>query len=84
MGANMIVTGGLNACRGCGDYSGFDRENWGLRSMEHHRRDIDKVLEQVTKTGIELAESHYGVRYSVLLALLYFYPVKFTIIVAVG
>ena len=62
------------------NYSGFDREIWCLRSMEQHRQDVNKVLEQVTKTGIELAESQYGVRYSVLLALPYFDPVKFTVI----
>lgn len=62
------------------DYSGFDRENWCSRSMKQHRQDVSKVLKQVTKTGIESAESQYGVRYSVLLALPYFNPIKFTVI----
>ena len=55
------------------DNSGFDRKNWGLRSMKQHHQDVDKVLEQVTKTGI-LAESQYGVRYTVLQTLPYFDP----------
>ena len=59
------------------DYSGFDRENWELRSMKQHRQDVKKVLEQVTKTGIELAESQYGVTTS---PSLFSDPVKFTII----
>ena len=57
------------------DYSGFDRENWPNRSVEKHRRDVDKVLKEVTKTKISAAESQYGVRFSVLLSLSYFNPI---------
>ncbi len=59
------------------DYSGYDRENWVLRSGHLHRQNIN---EMTTKTGISTAESKYGVRYSVLLALPYFDPVRFTVI----
>lgn len=49
------------------DYSGFDRENWPLRSGQLHRQHVQKVLKETTKTGISAAESKYGVHYSVLL-----------------
>lgn len=62
------------------DYSGCDRENWPIRSKDQHRQDVSKVLSEVTKTGKAAAESRYGVRYSVLLALPYFDPVHFTVI----
>ena len=62
------------------DYSGFDRENWPKRSLEKHREDVHKVIQEVTKTKISEAESKYGVRYSVLLSLPYFDPVRFTVI----
>ena len=62
------------------DYSGFDRENWLKRTVEKHHEDVNKVTQEVTKTKISKAESEYGVRYSVLLSLPYFDPVKFTVI----
>ena len=62
------------------DFSGFDHENWIQRSHEQHCRDVKKVLEEITKTGIQSAESHYGVRYSSLLNLPYFNAVTFTAI----
>lgn len=62
------------------DYSGFDRENWAIRSCEQHRNDVKKIGREVTKTGKQAAESKFGVRYSVLLALPYFDPVRFVAI----
>lgn len=62
------------------DYSGFDRENWVPRNVSDHRQRVENVCKQVTKTGIQAAESKYGVRYSVLLSLPYFDPIKFTAI----
>ena len=62
------------------DFSGFDHENWIQRTHEQHCRDVKKVLEEITKTGIQSAESHYGVRYSSLLNLPYFNAVTFTAI----
>ena len=40
----------------------------------------NSVRKETTKTSIQHAESKYGVRYSVLLALPYFDPIKFTVI----
>ena len=62
------------------DYSGFDRENWVLHSGTLHRQNVNEILKETTKTGIASAESKYGVRYSVLLALPYFDPVRHTTI----
>ena len=63
-----------------GDFSGYDRENWMLRTEEVHRRNVLEVLSQTTKTSLAAAESRLGVRYSVLLNLPYFDPVRFTVI----
>ena len=62
------------------DFSGFDRENWDERTRDQHFRDVENVMKQTTKTGIQSAESKYGVRNSVLLPLPYFDPVRFTAI----
>lgn len=62
------------------DYSGIDRENWESRTFEQHQRNVSNIIKQVTKTGIESAESKHGVRYSILLALPYFDPTRFTAI----
>ena len=47
--------------------------------MQHYR-DVDKVMKEVTKTGIQKVQCGLGVRYSTLLALPYFDPVHFTAI----
>ena len=62
------------------DYSVFDRNNWPLRTGQLHRQHVQEVLKETTKTGISAAESRYGVRYSILLSLPYFDPVRFTAI----
>lgn len=62
------------------NFSGYDRENRNLRSREQHMRGIEKIKNEVTKTGLQAAESQCGLRYSILLALPYFDPVRFTAI----
>ena len=62
------------------DYSGYRREEWIVRVNGVHREQCKEILKETTKTGIQQMESKYGVRYSVLLALPYFDPVKFTVI----
>lgn len=62
------------------DYSGYDRENWVLCTANQHRLHVAEVCTNVTKTSLQQAESKYGVRYSVLLTLPYFDPIKFTAI----
>lgn len=60
------------------DFSGYDRENWVMRDDEKHRRDVHKLLQEVTKSGLRSSESKFGLRYSVLLGLNYFDPIAFT------
>ena len=62
------------------DYSGFDRENWTSRSCSLHRMHCQEISKETTKTGIRKMEAKYGLRYSVLLHLPYFDPVRFTAI----
>ena len=62
------------------DYSGYRREEWIVRVNGVHREQCKEILKETTKTGIQQMESKYGVRYSVMLALPYFDPVKFTVI----
>ena len=62
------------------NYSGYDRDNWVLRSKEQHCAAVEELKKEVTKTGLQAAESASGLRYSVLLALPYFDPIEFTAI----
>lgn len=61
-------------------FSGFDRDNWMLRSAKQHRDECKKLALEKTPTALSAAESNCGLRYSILLALPYFDPIKFTII----
>lgn len=65
---------------GIQDYSGFDRESWVPRSNENHRRDVKAILSCSTKTEQARKVSELGCRYSCLLQLPYFNPVKMMII----
>ena len=62
------------------DYSGFDRSKWPPRTNEVHRSNIKKIgkCSQISKQS--QLESAYGCRYSELLRLPYFDPVRMTII----
>ena len=61
---------------GVQDYSGFDRCNWQLRSNDQHRKDVQDINKCTTKTKRQEMESLRGCRYSSLLELPYFDPVK--------
>ncbi len=62
------------------DYSGFDRESWVHRSNKKHRRDVQAVLSCLTKTKRAQKESELGCRYSSVLQLPYFDPVRMLIV----
>lgn len=62
------------------DFSGYDTQNWNPREVDSHRENCKKILESKTITSLHNAESQYGVRYSVLLALPYFNPIQYTVI----
>ena len=65
---------------GSKDYSGFDRTQWLERTLTEHRQNIRHIRQCPTKTGREKLQTEYGCRYSVLLELPYFDPIRMTII----
>ena len=62
------------------DYSGYNQDNWTERTGAEHRQKAKELLKEKTPTALQNAESRIGLRYSILLSLPYFDPVKFTII----
>ena len=58
------------------NYSGFDRTNWVYRSNDNHRSDALKLLHCKTITELKRKESTFGCRYSTLLTLPYFDPIR--------
>lgn len=80
------ATKGCNKCMKSFD-GGVGEKNYGgfdtcceLRDLEKHKEIVGKIVRSKTKTSREQLEKEYGVRYSVLLELDYFDPVKMTII----
>ena len=59
------------------DYAGFDRSLWPPRTNAQHRENVRKLSSCKTKTELAQAESTFGCRYSCLLDLPYFDPVRF-------
>ena len=62
------------------DYSGFDRESWPKRMNSLHREAAESLLLKRTKAELLACESLHGCRYSELLRLPYFDPVRMLII----
>ena len=58
------------------DYSNFNRESWRLRTNSQHRADVKEIQKCKTVTEKAKTESKKGCRYSVLLRLPYFDPVR--------
>ena len=56
--------------------TGYDIENWQNRTGQKHRMDCNEISKETTKTGIRSKESKFGCRFSVLLHLPYFDPVR--------
>ena len=78
---------GCNRCYkvfpgGVGDknYSGFNRNAWKTRTVKEHRKDVDKILKAKSVTEKKELETRFGCRYSELLRLPYFDPVRMSII----
>ncbi|KAL3879731.1 hypothetical protein ACJMK2_032017 [Sinanodonta woodiana] len=81
------ATMGCNKCMkafigGIGEknYGGFNLSEWNLRNNSSHRKLVQKVMKAKTKGSRKELERKYGIRYSVLLELHYFDPVRMTII----
>ena len=62
------------------DYSGFNCSSWSPRSNEQHRAAIKRIQLCSNKTQCQKLESECGCRYSVLLKLDYFDPVRMIIL----
>ena len=62
------------------NYFGFNRSTWLLRSNAQHRRDVNKIRHASTQKIRNSMESDFGCRYSELLRLSYFDPVKMHVI----
>ena len=62
------------------NYSGFDRSQWEKRNIIKHRENIKKINSCNTKAGKASLESEYGCRYSCLINLKYFDPIRMLII----
>ena len=66
------------------NYAGFDTTQWTPRTNEDHRHRCEMIYEEFqrsnTKTVLQTAESQFGLRYSTLLELPYFDPIRYTIV----
>lgn len=62
------------------DYGGFDRELWVPRSLEDHKKYARKHRNSKTRTEQKKFEREHGCRYSVLLELPYFDPIRMCIV----
>ena len=62
------------------DYSGFRFSDFVPRAKAEHNRDARKVSEACNITQKKKLETKYGCRYSVLIELVYFGAVRFTIL----
>lgn len=62
------------------DYSGFNRDDWILRTDTKHRLHISEIQNATTLTTRDVLEAKYGCRYSILLELPYFDPIRMVVI----
>ncbi len=65
---------------GTKDFSGFDRSNWPARDVVNHRLEAWKILQFNTRSAVEAHETATGIKYSILIELPYFDPIRFTIV----
>ena len=67
---------------GIGDnnYSGFDRDSWPLRNIADHRKNAQLCKKAKCVSKRESEETSTGVKYSVLLELKYFNPIRHNIV----
>ena len=62
------------------DYSGFDVKNWAPRTLARYRECLNKVSDARTQTERDRLESKFGVRFSKLVELEYFDPIRMSIV----
>ena len=78
---------GCNRCQkifpggfGKKDCSGFDRSTWPQRNLTAHRSTCTELQKCTTTSAVEQLQTETGVKYSALIELTYFDPIRFTII----
>jgi len=59
------------------DYSGYDTSNWIPRTLDQHKNAIESILNATHRTQRSAMESEHGLRYTELLRLPYFDPIRF-------
>jgi len=62
------------------NYSGFNVETWVPRTLDSHKRNCDMLKDCTTKSDLQSKESEYGCRYSLLIDLPLFDPIRFGVI----
>ena len=62
------------------DYTGFDTSKWPPRSLKDHKKYAVRHLNSNTRTEQKQIEREHGCRYSVLLELPYFDPIRMCIV----
>ena len=62
------------------NYGGFDRQTWEPRTMSRHQESCLEIKTATNKSQLQQLESMHGVRYSVLMEMPYFDPIKFVVI----
>ena len=62
------------------DYSGYDRHSWQLRTLAEHKVAATEYLMAQSPSEQQRVLSKLGVRYSLLLELPYFDPIRFHVI----
>ena len=62
------------------DCSGFDRESWPSRDLNSHKRTCQRLKKCKSSNESGILESQSGIRYSVLIELPYFDPIRFTVV----
>ena len=62
------------------NFAGYDTDNWVPRSAEDHRARCMELFEASSKASLRKFEAKHGVRYSCLVQLPYFNPVRFPVV----
>ena len=62
------------------DFSGFNRCDWPKQNLHDHRLTCDNIKECNTTTAVERLQAESGIKYTSLIELPYFDPIRFTIV----
>lgn len=60
--------------------AGLDRDKWVLRTLASHKASCSDLLVAKNQSSLQSLESKHGLRYSVIIELPYFDPVRFTVV----